>query len=339
MFERSHLEQLAAYESTTPVVSLYLNLAPHLRGSPDAYRARLKSLLKEAVGRASAEDLSAIEDYFGKTFDWQGRSVAVFANEAGGLWRVQTFAVPLRSSIYVGSKPFLLPLARLMDMYGSYTVALVDQQAIRLLHVHLGELVASQKVGGEEVRRQKSGGGAPGRSRTRGDDTSGVTQATVRGNLKMFADALCSFGKLHHTEHILLGGTEPTLSAFREGLSQPWRGCVEATFNISMRVSDAEVLERSLAIMLDRVEAREAELAERISMLAARHGNGVVGVDDTLAAIQEGRVQTLVLVEGAVAPEVAGPAIARVLDLGGEVEFVGEESALGADQVGALLRY
>ncbi|HQA70005.1 MAG TPA: hypothetical protein PK801_16885, partial [Aggregatilineales bacterium] len=73
--------------------------------------------------------------------------------------------------------------------------------------------------------------------------------------------------------------------------------------------------------------------------LAARGGNGVVGVDDTLAAVQEGRVQTLVLVEGALPPEVAGPAIARVLDLGGEIEFVGEESALGADQIGALLRY
>ncbi|NLH06065.1 MAG: hypothetical protein GX484_00505 [Chloroflexi bacterium] len=339
MFDRNNLEELAAYESTKPVVSLYLNLAPHLRSTPEAYRARLKSLLKEVAGQAADEDIAAIEDYFNKSFDWQGRSVAVFSNQAGGLWRVQTFAVPLRSSIYVGSRPFLLPLVRLMDVYGSYSVALVDQQTLRLLHVHLGELVATQRVEGEEVRRQKVGGGAAGRSRTRGEDPSSVTQTTVRSNLKTFADALAAFCKQHQTEHILIGGAEPTVNAFREMLGQPWQNCVESTFNISMRASDSEVIERSLEIVLSQVEAGEAELAQRVKALAARGGNGVVGVDDTLAAVQEGRVQTLVLVEGALPPEVAGPAIAHVLDPGGEIEFVGEESALGADRIGALLRY
>src|SRR5690554_5898528 len=51
MFDRNNLEELAAYESTKPVVSLYLNLAPHLRSTPEAYRARLKSLLKEVRAR------------------------------------------------------------------------------------------------------------------------------------------------------------------------------------------------------------------------------------------------------------------------------------------------
>lgn len=339
MFERSHLEELAAFEGTGPVVSLYLNLPPRLRGTPEAYRARLRGLLKEAAGAASEADITAIETFFEKSFDWMGRSAAVFSSAADGFWHVQTFAVPLRSSVvFVGDKPFLTPLLNMFDTYGSYSVALVDQQAMRLLHVHLGELVATRRVEGEEVKRLKAGGGAPGRGR--GDDVSGSSQAAIRGNLKEFAEALGVFARQHRTEHILLGGSEPTVSAFKELLGQPWRSCVEETFNISMRATDREVLDHSLGVMLSRVEAHEAQLAETVQMLAAKGANGVLGPEETLAAVDAGRVQTLLVVEGALPAEVTAPAIARVVDYGGEVEFVGENSPLREHGgIAALLRY
>lgn len=339
MFERSNLEELAAFEGSQPVVSLYLNLPPRHRGTPEAYRARLRGLLKEAAGQASEKDIAAIEDYFDKSFDWTGRSVAVFSSVADELWRVATFAVPFRSStIYVGSKPFLMPLASLMDTYGAYSMALVDQQVLRMFHVHLGELVASKKLEGEEVKRIKAGGGMPGRSR--GDDVSSVTEAAVRSNLKTFAEALAAFCKHYKTEHILLGGAEPALNAFEDELAQPWKDCVQGRFNIQRRASDSEVLQRSLEVMLSRAEEREAQLVEMVQTLAAKGANGAVGLADTLKAADEGRVQTLLLVDGAVAPDVAGPAIAHVLDCGGSVEFVSSTSPLAAhDGIGALLRY
>lgn len=340
MFERSTLEELAAFEGTQPVVSLYLNLAPRLRGTPEAYRARLKGLLKEAAEQASEEDIVAIEDYFDKTFDWMGRSVAVFSGAADGLWFAQSFAVPIRSSITVGEKPFLMPLAHLMDTYGSYSVALIDQQSIRMFHVHLGELVDSKTTEGDEVKRLKSGGGAAGRSRSRGDDMGSTTQTTVRGNLKEFADELFAYCKHHNSEHILLGGTETTLHAFEEMLAQPCKDRVEGMFTISTRATEAEVLDQSLAAMLSREAARESKLAEQVQALAARGASGVVGLEGTLQAAEEGRVQTLVLVEDALPPDVAGPAIAKVVDMGGDVEFVGTGSPLDAHGgIGAVLRY
>lgn len=340
MFERSTLEELAAFEGTQPVVSLYLNLAPRLRGTPEAYRARLKGLLKEAAGRAAEEDIAAIEDYFDKTFDWVGRSVAVFSGQADGLWFTQSFAVPVRSSVTVGEKPFLMPLAHLLDTYGSYSVALVEQQSIRMFQVNLGEMIDSKTVEGEEVKRLKSGGGAAGRSRGRGEAINSATQTTIRSNLKEFADDLVTFCKRHKSEHILLGGTETTVHAFEEMLGPPCKDRVEGMFTISMHASEAEVLEQSLEAMLNREAARESELAEQVQALAARGANGVVGIEPTLQAAKNGRVQTLVLVEDALPPDVSGPAIAHVVDMGGEVEFVGTGSPLDAHGgIGALLRY
>jgi peptide chain release factor subunit 1 len=367
MFERRDLEVLAAYKGGHPVVSLYLHLDPHLRGTPDAYRARLKGLLKEATGRAPAEDISAIEAYFEKEFDWSGRSVAVFSSQGGGLWQVERFAVPLPTYIHVGQKPFIMPLADLMDTYGSYSVALVDQQSARMLHFHLGEVVASEKVEGEEVKRLKGGGGQ-GAARARGDESSHGRE-TVRSNLKDFAEAVESFCTRHKAEHLLLGGADTTVAQFRGMLSQPWQDRVEGTFSISVQAPEKEVLARSLETLQARHDAHEQELIETIQTLAAKNANGTVGIEGTLEAIYAGRVQTLALLEGlsvpgfrcegcgyvtshrvercpycnaqvAPIPNVAEHAVRQVVEQGGQIEFLKPNSRLAElGGMAGLLRY
>jgi peptide subunit release factor 1 (eRF1) len=340
MFDRSDLQELASFGGEQPVLSVYLNLPPRLRGTPEAYRARLKGLLKKAASRAPEADIQAVQDFFEKQFDWVGRSVAVFSGQGDGLWRAEAFAVPVRSTVHVGDKPFILPLANLMDTYGSFSIALVDQQAIRMFHCHLGELVTSRQLDGEEVKRLKGGGGASGRSRGRGEDLSGSIQATVKGNFKAFADSFGAFCKHHDSEHVLLGGAETTLHPFKEELSQEYRDKIEGMFNIAMRAPEGEVLDRALDLMQRREEEREMKLVETVRTLAAKEANGVVGLEDTLNAIDAGRVQTLILVEGVIPPDQADPAIVRTVDYGGDVCFVAEDSPL-AEQggIGALLRY
>jgi stalled ribosome rescue protein Dom34 len=246
----------------------------------------------------------------------------------------------MRSAVHVGEKPFILPLANLMDTYGSFSIGLVDQQGIRMFHCHLGEVVASRQIEGDEVKRLKVGGGASGRSRGRGEDLRGSTQATVKGNLKAFADVFGAFCKKHNAEHVLLGGAEPTLHPFKEELNPECRDTVEGMFNVAMRAPESEVLDRALELMQRKEEAREAELVETVRTLAAKGSNGVTGLEDTFDAIDAGRVQTLVLVEGAIPPEQTDPAIVRTVDYGGDVRFVAENSPL-AEQggIGALLRY
>jgi len=340
MFKRSDLEDLAAFEAAYPVVSLYLNMAPQLRttGSPDAYRARLKTLLKEVAGRAPQPDLKAIEDFFEKDFDWVGRSVAVFCGNGGEFWQVERFAVPIRSSIHVG-KPFIMPLVNVMDTYGAYAVALVDQQAVRMYYFHLGDLVAWEKEEGEAVQRLKTGSGSAGGG-SRGDHLQDHTDEMVRGNLRAFAEKLSLFCKHYNVEHILLGGAEPTAQQFKGLLPAPWKDRVQSTFSISVRAPENEVREQSLAVMQANERERESKLVERVLALAAQGGNGAVGKQATLDAVQSGRVDTLVLVDGALPPDEADPVITQAVDFGGKVRFVEEDSPLrDKEGVGALLRY
>ncbi len=368
MFERSDLERLAAHEGEHPVVSLYLNLPPHLRGTPEAYRARLRTLLRQINGRAPEDDITAVERYFEHDFDWAGQGAAVFSSQADGLWAAYQFAVPLRSHVHVGRKPFIMPLADLIDTYGSYTVAVLDQQSLSLYHFHLGELVKSSQMAGDEVRSVNAPGGNRQAGRTRGEPTDHKREL-VRSNLKKFVDALDTFARQHKAESLLLGGTETNIAQFREMLPPPWRDRLQGGFPISSRASETEVRDRSLEALHAAHKARQEKLVESIRVAAAKAANGTVGMDDTLLALHAGRVQTLALVEGLEVPgyqcngcgyltihdngacpycgntfrpveNAAEHAVRRVVEQGGGIEFMEEDSQLvEIGGIAALLRY
>lgn len=368
MFDRTALEALAAHEPQTPVVSLYLHLDPRLRATPEAYRAQLKGLLKEVQDQIAQDDLAAIERFFDHEFDWSGQGVALFSSQGSGLWQVEQFDVPLRPLIHIGRKPYITPLADALETYGAYTVALVDQQAIRMLHFNLGELVAQHAVQGEEVQRLKAGGGAGGAGRRGGDDTSGYVRQTVKGNLKKFADALTDFCNRQASRSLLLAGTDTTVAQFTPLMSQPCQDQIRGTFSMSMQSSDSEIQERSLALMQAARRSVQDKLVERIQALEAQ-GSAVLGLDRTLEAIYGGRVQSLALVEGYAVPghvcancgyavqqpldtcpycagamrpveDLAEQAVRKVIAQAGEIEIVGTDSALASmGRIGATLRY
>ncbi len=369
MFERTDLEELTAFEGKHPVVSLYLNLPSHLRATPDGYRARLKTLLRQVQDRASGADLSAIEQFFEAEFDWVGRSVAVFSGEADGLWRAHPFSVPLRSYVHVGEKPFIMPLADLMETYGSCVVALVNHQSMKLYHIQLGEISTSETISGDEVRNLSATGGSRQDGTVRGSSPSTHNREIVKANWRVFADALDGFARQSKATALLLAGSEETVVQFKEMLASQWRTRLHGMFTASMMTADKDIREQALAKLQEHQKAVQIELVDSIRAAAARAANGIVGAADTLEALHSGRVHTLALVEGlqtpgyrctgcgfvttvasdscqfcgntlAAIPNVAEYAVRQVVDQGGTVEFL--EAGTPLDQVdgmAALLRY
>ena len=114
---------------------------------------------------------------------------------------------------------------------------------------------------------------------------------------------------------------------------------------------------------------REALLASTVVTNAAKRRGGVIDLEDTLNAIHEGRVQTLLIRDGFRAPggqctscgylsagtidvcpycggeveqipDAVELAVRRVMQTGGEVEVLPSDQDVGEfDQIGALLRY
>ncbi len=366
MFSEKDMQELLDYQAKSPVLSLYLNLEPS-EGSAEALRLKLRSLLKEAD---MPEDAFVIERYFDHQFDWSGRSVAVFSCVKEDFFKVYSLAVPLRSRVRVSDRPHVKPLVNLLDSYGGYGVALVDKQGARLFYFHLGELREQEGIVGEAVRHTKRGGGsqAPGR---RGG-VAGLTdhaEAVAGRNIKEAAEFAARFFSENNVRRILIGGTEDNIALFRSQLPKAWQSLVVGSFPISMTAAHAEVQERAMQVGREADLRRDKKLVQAVTTGAAKGRGGVVRLDDTLGAIRDGRVQTLVVRDGFRAPgfrcrgcgyltssgsgacpycsgefeaipDAVELAVRQVMRSGGEVEVLHNAQGLELQgDIGALLRY
>ncbi len=138
---------------------------------------------------------------------------------------------------------------------------------------------------------------------------------------------------------------------------------------MSMNASQIEVMEKAMQIGTDAEERRKARLVDAVVTSAAKERGGVVRLEDTLSALHDGRVQTLIIRDGLrvtgwkcpgcgyvtsisaevcpycgnkfeQVPDVVELAVHDVMRSGGEVEVIHNDGALEEyENIGALLRY
>lgn len=366
MFSESDLRELLEYRARHPVLSVYLNTEPS-EGSADAHKLRLRSMLKDVD---LPSDQEAVELYFDHEHIWSGRSIAVFSCEPENFFRAHSFAVPVRDRVRIDQRPYVKPLADLLDSYGGYGVAVVDKQGARLFYFHLGELRAQDELVGESVRRTKRGGGSQAAGRRGGiaGQTNYVEEVADR-NMKDAAEFAARFFSENNVRRVLIGGTEDNVAPFRSQLPKAWQSLVVGTFPIRVNASQAEVLERAIEVGQLAERRREAQIVNSIVTGAAKGRGGVIRLDDTLGAVHEGRVQTLLIREGFRAPgyqcqgcgyltasqvdvcpfcgnkfsqisDAVEMAVRKVMQDGGEVEVLHESDGIQEfGGIGALLRY
>lgn len=366
MLTQDEMRELLSYTSESPMLSVYLNTDPAM-GNAEAYKLRLRTMLKNIE---LTEDTEAILSFVDHEYDWSGRSLAIFSCAADDFFRAYSLVIPTRDRVRTAHAPHVKPLADLLDNYGGYAVALVDKQGARLFYYHMGELLEQEGVMGEAVRRTKRGGASQLTGRRGG--TAGQTnyaEEVAERNMKDAAEFAGHFFNEHRVRRIILAGTDDNVSLFRTLLPKTWQSLVVGTFPMSMTASKIEVSEKALEIIKAEDLRRESDLVHKIVTAAAKGREGTVGLEDTLAAVKDGRVNTLVVEDGyrsagyqclscsylttqelAVCPFCGGDfdtindvvdfAVNEVMKTGGDVEIVRDVPALEqAGRIAAQLRY
>ena len=365
MFTDSVLRELLDYSSPSQVLSVYMN-TDMTEGTADALKLRLRTMLKEVN---LPDDEAAILKYFELEREWTGRSIAMFSCAEQKYFRALPIAVPVRSRVFVGDQPYVKPLADLLDAYGGYGVVLVDKQGARFFQFHLGELREQEGFLGEEVRHTKRGGassifghlgGVGGKARH--------SDEMVERNLREAAEFATKFFEENHVRRILIGGTEKTVTQFKHHLPKAHQSLVVGTFAISMTARPDEVQKKALEIGQQAEHHREKRMVDAMVTSAAKGAGGVMRLEDTLGAVHEGRVQTLIVRDGyraegfqcqgcgylttqeepdcpfcgksfAKIKDAVEMAVRKVMKDGGEVEVVYDNPQLAEVSIGGMLRY
>ena len=293
MFSEKDLQSFLEYSAEGRVLSVYLNTDP-TESNTEAVNLRLRNLLK-AVDLP--EDVQAVIDFVNLEYDWAARGLAIFSHQALQEFRAYQFNLSVPDKVFVGEKPFIRPMIRLMGVFNGWGVVLVDKQGARLFSYNMGELKEKKGVDGEEVKQTKRGGGNAMPGRMGGSGASANVENIIDRNIKEVIESAIAFFNQQRVRRVMIGGTDDNIARFKEEMPKSWQSLVVGEFPMSMTASQQDVLERATEEALLARKNLIQSLVDQAFTLAAKGSTGVTGLIDTLNAIHEGRVKTLLVSE------------------------------------------
>jgi peptide chain release factor subunit 1 len=301
---KQRLRELARFRPEGhKVLSLYLNLDPSEFPTPRARSVELESLLnvverelrEDSLNRAQREelkrDLARVRLFFDQEFDAKGtRGVAVFAASGPGLFEVLHLPQPISSEVVIDDSPFIEPLTHLPGGEG-YCVLLINRQVARIL---VGGSEGLREVASmvDDVHRWHDQGGW-----SQARFQRGIVKET-HDHVKHAAEELFKHFKRGTVRRLIIGTPDELRGEIESSLHSYLRERIAGWIDIDIRSSPTHVLKEAASIIERDERERERHWLDRLRSGLGRHGRAVAGLEGTLAALNERRVEAILVQSG-----------------------------------------
>lgn len=295
-------EQLKAlsrlHSDDTPILSLYLD-APISEKKSAILRTQLDSLIdgRQRVLREQNRDLwhifldeaARLKEWLDTAYDERGRGLAIFSSIRLNLWRVFRLPAAVPDELILADRPYLRPLFAIMDDYERCLVLLVNKEKARTFVVDMGEITEYSEFADELVPKPKAG---PGEAL---DKFERHHEMHVLWHIKHAVEQAEKLFQREKCNWLVIGGTDDPLVQLRQHLPKALVEKLAGEISVAVEASPAQVLDAVLAVQQANERRVEQQQVEALLTAALGKGPAVVGLDDTLEAIVEGRVMTLIV--------------------------------------------
>ncbi len=313
-------------------ISLYLGLDPRVAPTAPDVAARVNALLAHGEHKLQARrdelthearkgvqaDLERIGRWFAEDFDRSGTAgVAVFACAPDGLFRTLALAAPVEDAIRLDRELMLAPLVGLVGKGDGPLVAVVNRERGDVYRLEDGGFVQVADLNEEQggLRRSDQGGWSQANFQRWFDEVA-------EKHVKDVAEELNRRVRARRVPVVVVG-PEEIRSEFVDALSQETRTALLGWAATEAHATPAQVLSAISPLLEEAESAEEAELLERWRGLAARGERATAGWADTLEALSDGRVEVLLVAEGANRTVWQCAACGRVASVSGECPLDG----------------
>lgn len=313
------LRELAGFRAGKGcAISLYVSLDPSEVPTPPALETKLNSLLdaaerqleerKAQLPRDQREglkrDLQRIAAWFEDGLDRQGvRGIAVFAAGRDNFWETLTVPDALTDDVHIGHDLYLAPLARLAGGDGGL-VAFVGRERGQVWRLRGGRLAELADQTDEVPGQHDQGGWSQSRYGRH-------IENLVEQHLRDVAATLDRCVRRLRGVPVVLIGAEEIRSEFEAALSNEVLSCLAGWASAEAHADGAQVLAAARPVLEAWKAAREQELLERWREEAGKNGRAASGWESTLEAASDGRVDLLLVQDGADRPAYQCPQCGR----------------------------
>jgi len=288
------------------VVSLFLDVDGRENIRPEDYLLHLDALVKGAIGQDTPktvmDDLDRIQAYVADEFDrGNTRGLAIFT-AGDALWEVVALPVRVQDQLVVNSTPYVRHLETILDDHESIGVLLTDRQRARMLVIEFGRVVEREELVDPLPRHDDDKGD------WLKDHVKSHATAAASHHVRNAAQAMFDLYQRHPFERFVLCAVDELRPEVERQLHAYLRDRQIGGCNLPVLSSDEEVIAttQTHAAKAERMveskfvdKLRAAVLAnEAAGRVNGDSTGGVAGLDHTLKAVFEKRVDTLLVSEG-----------------------------------------
>lgn len=242
---------------------------------------------REAIGRAFQQ----IDKWLDTEYREENRGVVIYAELGGDWFDALQFPVAVSNRMAIGDRPLIGPLAHVLESYHHHGVVLLDREHVRILSVYLGTLldeIVVQKKPYPTQQDVQAGGYSQMRYQRR-------KLEEMRHFFREFAKEVDEFVRRHQPDDLIVLGTDENVARFKEFLPEAVASKIMLTAPMRVGEPTTELLSR----LEPHLQAdRERESRELIQLLRERVRQdymATAGFQSTLIALQEGKVDTLLI--------------------------------------------
>jgi peptide chain release factor subunit 1 len=306
LLNEESIRTLASFKaSDRPVVTAYLDVDGKRWPKYADVEARLDRLVREASEAATSNghapavaDLQKIQGHLKGGMDRsRTRGLAIFSC-GDDLWQVHQLPVRVKDQLVVNQTPHVRQLERIVDNYKGFGFLLADKQRTRMFVFELNELVDKSEVF-EALPRHPDDAG----DRDRGHDRSTLDETAAHQHVKRAAQTAFEVWKQHPFDHLILSAGPEIAHELEADLHSYLKERIRARINVPASSPESVIVEAVLDVEEQVERDREAAMVSKLREAAASNRGGVVGLEATLAAMSDRRVDTLLVSDGY---EVAG---------------------------------
>ena len=293
------IRSLARFKADhAPVTSCYLDVDGRRFLRQRDLEHELDLLLKGARGQANGhrsvhDDLNRIEGFVRAGIDRSHtRGLAIFSCTAHDLWEVIELPVPVQNRVVINHVPAVSQLEAVLEDARSLGMLLVDRQRVRVFVYDMGELSERASLLDEmprdiDVRGEKDQG-----------DHTGHVDALVHQHLRRAADTAWRVFQQDGFEHFALAVPDE-IAGEVEGLLHPYlrqRLCGRLSIAVGAGPDEIRAAAIDMEVRLER--RREADEVARLREAVATGRRGVAGLKGVLDALNDRRVERLLVSQG-----------------------------------------
>jgi peptide chain release factor subunit 1 len=278
-------------------VSLYLNVN-RLTNPKGDYVIHFKNILKKAelnIGKSAEKkvkkDLHKIESYLRDSKREFKKGIALISCESLEIWKNYHLSLPIKNELVIDSTPYIKPLVSLLNNYPRYAVLLIDKESAKIYITHLGEIREYTELFTPGIPGKHKKGGWFSLQQKRFERH---IEYHVNLHIKDVVKTLEDFLQKEKIENVIIGGAESAVTKMKNMIPQQILRKVKKTLHAETKLSEKDVLDRTLTIAEELEHAKEREVVDNLITRTMKKNMAVLGIEDVLFNLQEGKVMDLI---------------------------------------------